>query len=177
MVSLPDQSESESGVSHYSNMDRLNLKTKLFYLTNVEIQLHQVLQSNALFTIVSADLEWFEPLISYETFQIFLHFCEMSQVWLDFFDCFLTQPIYYKSGELIRQRQRGVPTSHSLSYLFFELLLFGLDLYTYQSTDIFNYHLHDDFWFFHSQSDEIEHVWILMNEYAQMTGLKFNRRI
>ncbi|CAF1435650.1 unnamed protein product [Rotaria sp. Silwood1] len=174
MASLPDGLNNNFDVFNYANMDKFNLKSKLFYLINVEIHLHKILQPNASFTVVSADLEWFGPSISHEIVQIFLEFCGVSQIWLDFFDRFLKQPIYYKPDELIRQRQRGVPISHSLSHLFAELLLFGLDLYIYQNTDIFIYRLHDDIWFFNSQSTKIEQAWTLMNEYAQMTGLKFN---
>ncbi|CAF1162680.1 unnamed protein product [Rotaria sordida] len=159
---------------NYENRNKFDLKSKLFYLINVEIQLHKILQPNIPFTVVSADLEWFGPSISHEIIHIFLEFCGISQIWLDFFDRFLKQPIYYKSNENICQRQRGVPISHSLSCLFAELLLFGLDLYIYQNTDIFIYRLHDDMWFFNSQSTKIEQAWTLMNEYIQMIGLKFN---
>ncbi|CAF2813795.1 unnamed protein product [Rotaria sp. Silwood2] len=174
MASLPDGLNNNSDAFYYANMDKFNLKSKLFYLINVEIQLHKILQPNAPFTVVSADLEWFGPSISHEIVHIFLEFCGMSQIWLDFFDRFLKQPVYYKPDELIRQRQRGVPISHSLSHLFAELLLFGLDLYIYQNTNIFIYRLHDDIWFFNSQSARIEQAWTLMNEYTQMIGLRFN---
>ena len=175
MAALPDEVDTESGAASYANIGKLDLKTKLFFVLNTEIQLHQVLHPNRSFTVVSADLEWFGPSISHEIVHIFLEFCGISQVWLDFFDRFLQQPIYYKPGELIRQRQRGVPISHSLSHLFSELLLFGLDLYVYQNTGIYNYRMHDDFWFFHSDSDKIEQAWTLMSEFLQMTGLKFNK--
>ncbi|CAF1210765.1 unnamed protein product [Rotaria sordida] len=135
---------------NYENRNKFDLKSKLFYLINVEIQLHKILQPNKPFTVVSADLEWFGPSISHEIIHIFLEFCGISQIWLDFFDRFLKQPIYYKPNENICQRQRGVPISHSLSCLFAELLLFGLHLYIYQNTDIFIYRLHDDMWFFNS---------------------------
>jgi hypothetical protein len=100
--------------------------------------------------------------------------CGMPQIWLDFFDRFLKQPVFYKPDEPVRQRQRGVPISHSLSFIFSELLLFGMDIYVYQSTGIFNYRLHDDFWFFDADLSKVEQAWTLMNEYANMTGLKFN---
>lgn len=174
MTLLPDKSQDESTTASYENMDKLDSKSKLFYLINVEIQLHQVLQPDKSFTVASADLEWFGPSVSHEIVQIFLQFCGVSQVWLDFFDRFLKQPVYYKPGEPIRQRQRGVPISHAFSHLFSELLLFGLDLYVYQTTDVFLYRFHDDIWFFDSQSSKIEQAWTLMNEYAQLTGLKFN---
>ena len=61
--------------------------------------------------------------------QIFFYVCGMPQIWLDFFDRFLKQPVFYKPNELVRERQRGVPVSHSLSFLFSELILFGMDLY------------------------------------------------
>ncbi|CAF4817665.1 unnamed protein product, partial [Rotaria magnacalcarata] len=84
--------------------------------------------------------------------------------------------VYYEPNENIRQRQRGVAISRSRSFLFAELILFGMDLYyIYQTTDIFLYRFHDDIWFFNSQSDKIEQAWSLMNEYAQISGLKFNK--
>ncbi|CAF0820848.1 unnamed protein product [Adineta ricciae] len=174
MASLPDEHDGESGVAAYEQNSSLDLKTKLFYLVNVEIQLHQVVRPNLPFNVVTTDLEWFGPSISHEIIQIFLQACGISQIWLDFFDRFLKQPVYYKPGDAPRQRQRGVPISHSLSYLFSELLIFGMDLYVYRNTGIFNYRLHDDFWFFHHDTPKIDQAWTLMTEYAQMTGLKFN---
>ncbi|CAF3909533.1 unnamed protein product [Adineta steineri] len=174
MSALPDESHNESGMASYANVDSVDLKAKLLYLINVEIQLHQVLHPDTSFTVVSADLEWFGPSIPHEIILIFLEFCGVSQIWLNFFDRFLKQPIYYKPGESIRQRQRGVPIAHSISFLFSELMLSGMDLYVYQNTGIFNYRFHDDFWFFDSQSDKVTQAWTLMNEYAQITGLKFN---
>ncbi|CAF1473044.1 unnamed protein product [Rotaria sordida] len=156
MASLPDEFDAKTGAAAYENKDERDLKSKLFFLINTEIQLHQVLHPDVSFTVVSADLEWFGPSVSHEIVQIFLQYCGMSQIWLDFFDRFLKQPVYYKPGEAIRQRQRGVPISHALSHLFSELLLFGLDLYIYQNTEIFNYRLHDDFWLFHSQFTKME---------------------
>jgi hypothetical protein len=138
------------------------------------MQLHQTIHPNNSFSVVCADLEWFGPSIPHKIVLIFLDMCGMPRIWLDFFDRFLKQPVFYKPDEPVRQRQRGVPISHSLSYLFSELLLFGMDLYVYQSTGIFNYRLHDDFWFFDADLSKVEQAWTLMNEYANMTGLKFN---
>ncbi|CAF2914653.1 unnamed protein product [Rotaria sp. Silwood2] len=152
----------------------VSLKEKVLYVTNVEIQLHQVLYPDLPFTVACADLEWFGPSISHECLQPFLELCGVPKVWLEFFDRFLKQPVYYKSTESSRQRRRGVPISHSLSYLFAELFLFGMDLYVYRKTGVFNYRLHDDFWFFDPQVSKVEQAWKLMNEYTQMCGLKFN---
>ncbi|UJR08603.1 hypothetical protein I4U23_012862 [Adineta vaga] len=174
MASLPDERNCESGLAAYEETSSLDLKTKLFHIINVEIQLHQVLRPTVPFTVVTTDLEWFGPSISHEIIQIFLESCGMPQIWLDFFDRFLKQSVYYKPGDVPRQRQRGVPISHSMSYLFSELLIFGMDLYVYRNTGIFNYRLHDDFWFFHYDTAKVEQAWLLMNEYVQLSGLKFN---
>jgi hypothetical protein len=179
MASLPDETNetvpyNESCTSGSGAAGGVSLKAKLLYLINVEIQLHQTLHPDSPFSVMCADLEWFGPSLPHKIIQIFLDVCGMPQVWLDFFDCFLKQPVFYKPEEPVRQRQRGVPISHSLSYLFSELLLFGMDLYVYQSTGIFNYRLHDDFWFFDADLSKVEQAWTLMNEYANMTGLKFN---
>ncbi|CAF1434326.1 unnamed protein product [Didymodactylos carnosus] len=153
----------------------VNMKQKLLYLVNVEIQLHQQLRPQQPFTVVCADMEWFGPSISHEVVQILLEVCGIPRIWLDFFDRFLKMPVYYQPGEPIRIRQRGCPMSHSLSFLFAELLLFAMDLYVYRNTQIFNYRLHDDFWFFDSQSENIQKAWQLMCEYADLTGLKLNK--
>jgi hypothetical protein len=179
MASLPDEMNetvpyTESYNSGSSAHSGINLKTKLLNLINVEMQLHQTIHPNNSFSVVCADLEWFGPSIPHKIVLIFLDRCGMPRIWLDFFDRFLKQPVFYKPDEPVRQRQRGVPISHSLSYLFSELLLFGMDLYVYQSTGIFNYRLHDDFWFFDADLSKVEQAWTLMNEYANMTGLKFN---
>ena len=179
MASLPDQTNetvpySESYSSGSEACGGVNLKTKLLHLINTEIQLHQTIHPNSPFIVMCADLEWFGPSIPHKIIQILFDVCGMPQIWLDFFDRFLKQPVFYKPNELVRERQRGVPVSHSLSLLFSELILFGMDLYVYLSTGMFNYRLHDDFWFFHADLTKVEHAWALMNEYANMTGLKFN---
>ncbi|CAF4241232.1 unnamed protein product [Rotaria sp. Silwood2] len=43
--------------SNCANMYKFNLKSELFYLINVEIQLHKISLPNAPFTVISADLE------------------------------------------------------------------------------------------------------------------------
>lgn len=174
MALLPDKFNDVSMSSKYETPNHVNIRSKLFHLINVEIQLHRVLKPDTPFTVVSADLEWFGPSVSHEIVQILLEFCGVPKLWLDFFDRFLKQPVYYKPGEAVRQRQRGVPISYALSFLLSELMLFGMDLYVYINTDIFLYRLHDDIWFFNSDLHQIEKVWTLMNEYARMTGLKFN---
>jgi len=40
MILLSDQPNRESEAILYANIDKLDLKSKLFYLINVEIQLH-----------------------------------------------------------------------------------------------------------------------------------------
>jgi hypothetical protein len=159
MASLPNETNETVPYNESYTSGGVSLKAKLLYLINVEIQLHQTLHPDSPFSVMCADLEWFGPSIPHKIIQIFLDVCGMPQVWLDFFDRFLKQPVFYKPEEPVRQRQRGVPISHSLSYLFSELLLFGMDLYVYQSTGIFNYRLHDDFWFFDADLSKVEQAW------------------
>ena len=175
MASFPDQQD-VTNVYEESNSftNTVNLKTKLLYLINTEIQLHQTIHPSDPFTVMCADFEWFGPSVAHKTIRIFLDVCGVSNIWLDFFDRFLKQPVFYKPNKPIRERKRGVPVSHSLSFLLSDLLIFGMDLYVYQSTGIFNYRLHDDFWFFDADQSRIEQTWTLMNEFANLIGLKFN---
>nr|AEN94406.1 reverse transcriptase-like protein [Adineta vaga] len=174
MGTLPDE-EGDSNDYGDGNYSAVGLKETVLDLIHVEIDLHQTLYPETPLTVVCADVEDFGLLISHEVIQTFLQQCDVPQIWLDFFDRFLKQQVYHQAEDPVRQRQRGVPIAHSVSYLMSELVLFGMDLYVYQNTGIFNYRLHDDFWFFDSQLSKIDQAWTLMKEYGNIVGLTFNK--
>ncbi|KAJ3041306.1 hypothetical protein HDV00_009578 [Rhizophlyctis rosea] len=149
-------------------------KQRLMYLVNVEAQLHKYLYPDTPFTVVRTDLAWFGPSISHESITILLKRLGVPQQWLTFFAKFLAVPVFYAPNQPIRVRKRGVPISHSLSFLFAELILAGLDLHVWRKTGIFNYRNHDDFWFFDKEEAKVVDAWKIMREYAELFGLRFN---
>jgi hypothetical protein len=96
-----------------------------------------------------------------------------------------------KPGEAPRIRQCGTPISYALSAFFGEVVLFGLDFAINQRAEgLFLYRIHDDIWFWDSNSAKCVVAWTEMQkvgfcylsllilltfpQYAVLTGLKFN---
>ncbi|KAK9761073.1 hypothetical protein K7432_014290 [Basidiobolus ranarum] len=188
LSSLPDSVEFQSknayaednGNENNSDDDSekksaMDIKHGLLHLMNVEARLHQTLKPDQGFTIVRSDFEWFGPSIPHQVIQVFLEFFGVPKIWMNFFEQYLKTPIVLPSDKSLQTRQRGVPISHLLSTIFAETILFGLDLYIVRSTGIFLYRIHDDLWFWDSDSSKVELAWNNMKKFSDIMGLKLNQ--
>ncbi|KAF7330776.1 hypothetical protein MVEN_02416700 [Mycena venus] len=105
-------------------------------------------------------------------------FFGVSETWLNFFKAFLQVPLTFKDGkpgDAPRVRQCGTPISYALSAFFGEVVLFGLDVAINQRANgLFLYRIHDDIWFWDSNSAKCVAAWTEMKKYAALTGLTFN---
>jgi hypothetical protein len=72
-------------------------------------------------------LDSFGPSIIHDAALIALEFLGVTPGWINFFRKFLQPKIRFSEGDQAEKVLRGVPSSHALSNLFGETLLFLLD--------------------------------------------------
>jgi hypothetical protein len=168
----------------------VELKQSLLHIVCADVLLNRALHNQC--TVIRTDLEWFGPSLAHQSILTILKFFGVSQADLQFIEAFLACPLKftgsmntyladpaaYKSApaDSPRIRKRGTPVAHSLSAFCGEAVLFVMDYAVNQKTNgIFLYRIHDDFWFLDSQSARCAEAWKAMNEFAALTGLKFNQ--
>ncbi|UJR17325.1 hypothetical protein I4U23_004220 [Adineta vaga] len=167
----------------------VDLKQSLLHIVCTDALLNRALHDQC--TIVRTDLEWFGPSLAHKSILTILKFFGVSQSDLQFIEAFLACPLKftgsmnsyladpaaYKStpADAPRIRKRGTPVAHSLSAFCGEAVLFVMDYTVNRKTNgIFLYRIHDDFWFLDSQSLRCAEAWKAMNDFATLSGLKFN---
>src|SRR6202012_1056593 len=102
-----------------------------------------------------------------------LEYLGVACQWLGFFKKFLQPKVCFVEGEELKKIVRGVPTSHALSSLFGETLLFLLDFLVNQKCNGMRiYRIADEFWFWSDIPENVTKAWETMNTYGRMVGLK-----
>ena len=128
--------------------------------------------------IIRSDLECFAPSLPHSSILALLKFFGVSSQWLAFFEAFLRAPLCFKqdpAGET-RIRKRGTPTTHSLSMMCGEVVLFGMDFAMNQkASGLFLHRMDDDLWLWDADAEKCAARWKEMNIYAELVGLKFNK--
>ncbi len=110
-----------------SSAPKIDFKQAFLHTLSTEIRLNQVIHSDKPFVIVQADLESFGPSIVHDAVLTALEYLGVPVQWIGFFKKFLQPKISFDKGDEPQTIIRGVPTSHALSSLFGETLLFLLD--------------------------------------------------
>ncbi|KAF7905705.1 hypothetical protein EAE99_012006 [Botrytis elliptica] len=128
-------------------------------------------------TVVRSDFAWFGPSLSHTSmFSVLSHF-GVSSRWISFFRRALEAPMVFPSdgpSAPVRIRKRGTPISGPLSDMLGETVLFCLDFAMNNRTNGARlYRLHDDIWFWGSESVCVS-GWNVMKEFAALMGLAFN---
>ena len=120
-------------------------------------------------------MESFGPSVIHDAALIALEYFGVPKQWLEFFKKFLQPKICFSEGEESKKVLREVPTSHALSSLFGETLLFLLDVLVNQKCNGMRiYRIADEFWFWSDATDDVTKAWETMNTYGKMVGLKIN---
>ncbi|KAJ3017745.1 hypothetical protein HKX48_003398 [Thoreauomyces humboldtii] len=127
--------------------------------------------------VLQTDFRWFGPSLSHTTIAAVLEFFGVSDVWLSFFNKFLSAPLRFRqdgpNGQ-VRTRKRGVPISHSVSNFLGEAVLFTLDFAVNEATNGSPlYRLHDDVFFWGSEQD-VSVAWQTISEMKTVLGLAIN---
>ncbi|CAL8087062.1 unnamed protein product [Orchesella dallaii] len=153
----------------------MKIKQKLLHIISNEIQLNNALRPESPLTVVQTDMEWFGPSLVHEAIIAVMEFFGVTNNWLQFFKKFLESPLKVGSAEApVQIRRRGVPISHILSSLSGESILFIMDLYVNQVSGLSVYRIHDDFWFWSHNTENVKKAWSSMNSFVKIAGLKLN---
>ena len=150
------------------------IKQSLLHLISTELLLSARL--NRSITVFQSDFKWFGPSLPHATIISVLHFFDVPEMWLKFFEKFLKAPVkFVQDGPeaQTRIRQCGVPISHRLSDALGEAVLFCLDFAINKSTGSNLYRLHDDIWFWGSSHASVA-AWEIIQEFASVMGLALN---
>ena len=150
------------------------IKQSLLHLISTESLLSARL--NRSFTVFQSDFKWFGPSLPHATIISVLHFFDVPEIWLKFFEKFLKAPVKFVQDGPEAQtkiRQCGVPIAHRLSDALGEAVLFCLDFAINKSTGSNLYRLHDDIWFWGSSHASVS-AWEIIQEFASVMGLALN---
>lgn len=151
----------------------IDFKQAFLHTLTTEIRFHQVNRKDVPLIVVQADLESFGPSVVHDAALIALEYFDVSKEWLEFFKKFLQPRLSLASNEVPESVVRGVPTSHRLSSLFGETLLFLLELLVNQKCNGMRiYRISDEFWFWDNVAENVTKAWVTINTYGKMIGLK-----
>lgn len=182
--SAPTYTEPESDVDEDDESDTpgpaktlMQLKQQLVHLLSTETAINTRLHSEL--TAFHAVFEDWESLLPHETICTVLSFFGVSQHWLGFFKQYLQAPLRFMGEENAssKVRRRGVPTSHALSDVLGETVLFCLDLAVNQVASgqpLWRYG--DDLWFWSPNHQTAVAAWKAVENYAEATGTSINHR-
>lgn len=150
------------------------IKQSLLHLISTELLLNARLNRSV--TVFQSDFKWFGPSLPHATIISVLHFFDVPEMWLNFFEKFLKAPVKFVQDGPEAQtqvRQCGVPINHRLSDAIGEAVLFCLDFTINKSTGLNLYRLHDDIWFWGSSHASVS-AWETIREFANVMGLTLN---
>lgn len=151
----------------------IDFKQSFLHTLQTEIRLNQVIRPDNPLIVVQADIEAFGPSIIHDAVLTVLEYLGVPAQWIVFFKKFLQPNVCFRDGETLKPVVRGVPTSHVLSSLFGEALMFLLDFHVNQKCNGMRiYRIADEFWFWSDNAENVTKAWETMNTYGKMVGLK-----
>ncbi|KAJ8124298.1 hypothetical protein O1611_g9342 [Lasiodiplodia mahajangana] len=146
-------------------------KQRLIRLLSTEIAINRELHGEV--TAFHSVFESWYSLLPHETILTVMALLGTSETWIAFFAKFLGAPLKFLDDDPTtkpRIRRRGTPSSHTLSEVFSESILFCLDFAVNQATGGNNIHrMHDDFWFWSSDQGVAKTAWDAVSEFANAT--------
>ncbi|KAL7622538.1 hypothetical protein AAE478_008045 [Parahypoxylon ruwenzoriense] len=151
-------------------------KQRLLRLLSTEIAMNTKLYGEI--TAFHSMFENWNTLLPHETILTVLSFFGVSTTWLAFFRKFLRAPLKFledNPSTPARDRCRGTPSSHVLSDIFGESILFCLDFAVNQSTDgALLFRMHDDFWFWSRDHSVAVTAWKSVTDFVRVTGTRIS---
>ncbi|UPK95031.1 hypothetical protein LCI18_005966 [Fusarium solani-melongenae] len=189
-VRMPSDSEDEDDEDNYGSYDEddddeddgsmgernpMTLKQDLLHLLSTEININTQLYGEL--TAFHSVFDNWNSLLPHQTVYTILKHFGVSEKWLGFFQRFLEAPLKFIDDENAtpRQRRRGAPTSHVLSDVFGETVLFCLDFAVNQSTSGNRlWRVKDDVWFWTHDHKLAVKTWEVLDEFKAITGTEIN---
>ena len=173
-----DDDDDDSEDSSEASKNTGNVKQKLLRKIVTETLLHRQLYGEA--AVIQSDLKWYATSLSHNTIFAVMRFVGFTENWISFFRKYLESPLNMDQSSEGREqkgprmRRRGVPMAHASEKLLGELVLFFMDLAVNRETGMLLYRLHDDLWLC-GEPAKCARAWEVMNQYARVAGLEFNR--
>ncbi|KAJ5105304.1 reverse transcriptase [Penicillium alfredii] len=157
---------------------RRSVKQELLRKIVTETLLQHRLHGQA--AVVQSDLQWYATSLPHSTVFTILQFLGFPPEWVDFFRKYLETPLnmdksfegHEQTGP--RKRRTGIPIAHASEKVIGELILFFMDLAVNRETGMLLYRLHDDVWL-SGDPARCAQAWQVMQTYARVTGLQFNK--
>ncbi|KAI0134778.1 hypothetical protein BJ170DRAFT_679658 [Xylariales sp. AK1849] len=173
----PEDSETDAEQDDsQSSKKPMDAKQRLLHILSTEIAVNTRIHGEI--TAFRSSFVTWNALLPHATIRTVLAFFGVSSLWLDFFMKFLEAPLrFLDEDESVapRVRRRGTPTSHVLSEVFGEVVLFCLDFSINQSTNGSPlYRLQDDLWFWGPDHQLAVKAWDAIRQFASVTGTKLN---
>ncbi|ROV94857.1 hypothetical protein VPNG_09321 [Cytospora leucostoma] len=153
------------------------LKQRLLHLLSTEIAVNTRLHGGiSAFHAVFRD--W-DTRLPHETITTVLGFFGVSSTWVEFFNRYLQAPLRFPEDSDTSQppkvRRRGVPSSHTLSDVLGETVLFCLDLAVNQAASGQPlWRLGDDIWFWSADHQTSVKAWTAVEQFASVTATSIN---
>lgn len=155
------------------SVPKIDFKQSFLHILKTEIRLNQVIRPEKPLVVVQADLESFGPSVIHDAALTVLEYLGVPAHWIEFFKKFLQPKVCFTQGETPKTIIRGVPTSHALSSLFGESLLFLLEfLVNRKCNGMRIYRIADEFWFWSDVPENVTTAWDTINTYGKMVGLQ-----
>lgn len=172
-----DNSEYEGNATS-GGAQHKNVKQQLLRRIVTETLLQKRLNGQA--AVVQSDLQWYATSIPHSTVYTVMRYAGFSEDWIEFFGKYIRTPLnmdksfegHEQTGA--RTRQRGIPIAHASEKVLGELILFFMDLAVNRKTDMLLYRMHDDIWL-SGEPSKCARAWGVMQRFAAITGLKFNK--
>ncbi|KAJ5908735.1 reverse transcriptase [Penicillium taxi] len=180
MSSLPDNS-TEHGFGYDEDEETFEGKSvRQELLRKVATETFFRHQFHGEAAILQTDFQWFGTSMPHSTIYAILEFTGFPQEWIELLQKYLEAPLNmdqsFEGHEKVgpRKRGRGIPIGHTSAKLIGELVLFIMDFAVNQKTGLLLYRLHDDIWLTGSP-EKCAQAWEVMQEFAKLMGLEFNR--
>jgi hypothetical protein len=149
-IAQRDDEESDDDNNDTAPKKPMERKQNLLHLLTTEAAVNKRIHGN--FTAFRSVFDELQSSLPHQVVMIVMEFFGLSKTWLDFFRAYLEAPLRFMDDEQSdgepQKRKRGAPTSHALSDVFSESVLFSLDFSVNRRTNgAFLHRLSDDFWF------------------------------
>ncbi|EEU38042.1 uncharacterized protein NECHADRAFT_48219 [Fusarium vanettenii 77-13-4] len=172
-----DDDEDDEDDEPLGERNPMTLKQDLLHLLSTEININTQLYGEL--TAFHSVFDNWNSLLPHQTVCTILEYFGVSEKWLGFFKRFLEAPLKFVDDENAtpRQRRRGAPTSHVLSDVFGETVLFCLDFAVNQSTSGNRlWRVKDDVWFWTHDHKMAVKTWEVLDEFKTITSTEINTK-
>ena len=150
----------------------VELKQRLLRILSTEAAINKKIHGE--FTAFHSVFDGWNQNLAHQTIYAVMSFLGVPPRWIAFFKMFLEAPVRFLDDgpeSQTRRRARGVLSSHVLSEVFSESVLFCLDLAVNRATSgQFLWRVGDDLWFWSADYKTCTSAWKAVKDFAAVTG-------